>query len=157
MDEERSAAGPGALDAARQRRADLHDVLIAVERAIAVPAGVGAVVWAEGVAGTLTRLGAELDAHVAVTEGPDGLYQDLLDVAPRLATLAHRLGEEHAELAVALKAAAADVDRVASAGDAAAIAGVRETVLSLLGAFARHRQLGADLVWEAYEVDIGGG
>ena len=44
-----------------------------------------------------------------------------------------------------------------AAGGADDVAGAREAVLGLLGAFARHRQLGADLVYEAYETDIGGG
>ena len=32
----------------------------------------------------------------------------------------------------------------------------RNDLQRLLGGIVRHRQLGADLVWEAYNVDIGG-
>jgi hypothetical protein len=33
---------------------------------------------------------------------------------------------------------------------------MREDVQRLLGRIVHHRQLGADLVWEAYNLDIGG-
>jgi hypothetical protein len=38
--------------------------------------------------------------------------------------------------------------------DSAGVAKVREDVTGLLGALVRHRQTGADLVYEAYQVDI---
>ena len=38
-----------------------------------------------------------------------------------------------------------------------AVEAVRVAAVDVLGAISRHRQKGADLVWEAYSVDIGGG
>ena len=35
-------------------------------------------------------------------------------------------------------------------------AAIREQALELLAAIVRHRHLGADLLYEAYDVDIGG-
>ncbi len=35
-------------------------------------------------------------------------------------------------------------------------AAIREQALQLLTAIVRHRQLGADLLYEAYDVDVGG-
>jgi hypothetical protein len=40
-------------------------------------------------------------------------------------------------------------------GDAWPLEHARADVQRLLGKMVRHRQLGADLVWEAYSVDIG--
>jgi hypothetical protein len=36
------------------------------------------------------------------------------------------------------------------------LAEARNDLQRLLGRLSRHRQLGADLVWEAYNLDIGG-
>ena len=33
---------------------------------------------------------------------------------------------------------------------------VRDAGLALLGRLSRHRQRGADLIWDAYQTDIGG-
>ena len=38
----------------------------------------------------------------------------------------------------------------------AAAADIRVDVIDILNDFARHRQDGADLIYEAYDVDIGG-
>ena len=147
--------GSGHLDNVRRRRADLHDVLVSLESAIAAPTGAGRVAWAERVAKELGRVDDELDAHVAATEGADGLYAEILVDAPRLAPSVRRLQDEHGELRAALDDTNGRVEVLAGGGDD--VAGAREAVLGLLGAFARHRQLGADLVYEAYETDIGGG
>ena len=156
MDPREGANPHEALESARQRRADLHDVLVALEMAIAAPVGAGRVEWAERVGKALRRVGDELDAHVTVTEGADGLYAEMLATAPRLAPAVGRLQAEHADLRAALDHAGARVADVGSAGEDAG-GEAREAVLALLGDFARHRQAGADLVYEAYETDIGGG
>jgi hypothetical protein len=41
-------------------------------------------------------------------------------------------------------------------GEAWALDDARDELQRLLGRIVRHRQLGADLVWEAYNLDIGG-
>ena len=68
--------------------------------------------------------------------------------APRLDHLCHRLTQDHATIVTELASATAALDR--------GVAEAREAVLSLLAHVARHRQLGADLIYEAYAVDLGG-
>jgi hypothetical protein len=41
-------------------------------------------------------------------------------------------------------------------GTIADLPAFREEVTTLMGQLVRHRQKGADLVWEAYDVDLGG-
>ena len=44
----------------------------------------------------------------------------------------------------------------ARAGDALSVDEARDEIQRLLGRLVKHRQRGADLVWEAYTRDIGG-
>ena len=137
----------------RRRRSELRDSMSALELALSGPAPAGRTAhWVERVHAALLELSGDLRQHVAVTEGPDGLYQDLLRTAPRLSGPVGTLTEDHgvidarwrAVLALRGLAAAVDVEQV------------RELGTALLGRIVRHRQRGADLVYEAYEVDVGG-
>ena len=47
-------------------------------------------------------------------------------------------------------------EREAGLRDPEAVARHREAATELVGRIVRHRQRGADLIYEAYEVDIGG-
>jgi hypothetical protein len=122
-----------------------------VESAIAAPASGREEPWRLDLASKLEGLADALDWHIAGTEGPDGLLTEILLSAPRLA---HRLSKARADH-VALRAA---VDEARSAVSASADASLlRDQVVELLAHLARHRQLGSDLVYEAYSVDIEAG
>jgi hypothetical protein len=88
---------------------------------------------------------------VVVTEGPDGLYSELLDHAPRLCRGVNILVREHAAIVAAVDALHARVGDPAIAAEQ-----VRSWASDLLRELSRHRQRGADLVYEAYATDIGG-
>jgi hypothetical protein len=137
------------LAAARRHRLALLHAIQSFERALAVPAGNPG--WCDGVTGRLGSLRAAFAEHVVVTEGSDGLYAELLDHAPRLARGVDVLIREHAALAAAMDA----LQRQVAAGPAA-IEEVRGWASDLLREMSRHRQRGADLVYEAYAMDIGG-
>lgn len=143
-----------ALAAARRRRAELKETLSELEHALAAPAPGRADVWGERVRAAVDRLSADLDRHIALTEGADGLYQDVLAQAPRLATAIAKLEGEHVVLVTAVKDALAQLDSGADGEEW--VSHVRDKVTSLIVLFSRHRQRGADLVYEAYETDIGG-
>jgi hypothetical protein len=104
----------------------------------------------------LARVQVALKQHVQDTEGPDGLYGELQNDAPRLSTLVKLLGEEHTVLRSDISAVLAALDGLPEQLDDDCCEGVREAVMALLGRISRHRQKGADLVWRAYSVDIGG-
>lgn len=150
-------SGSGALETARLRRAELHAALLGLERALAAPAPGRESAWVANVGTALAALTVDFREHVAVTEGPGGLYQDVLSVAPRLGGPVRRLVQEHSRIAAVLSAATASLDAAAAASDPeACVAAARARVTALLGALVRHRQRGADVVWEAYSIDIGG-
>lgn len=146
---------PGkSLEVARERRTDLLGVLGDLERALAVPAAADPASWIGSVEKVMLRLRDEFDVHIDVTEGPGGLYEECVEAAPRVAAQIGLLTREHRKLTAAidlgveaLKAGDADLGRI----DA-----LRDQLLELLRLLIRHRQRGADLVWDAYNVDIGG-
>jgi hypothetical protein len=150
------------LDEVRRRRDDLRRSIAEVEHALARPAPGRSVRWGIRVAESLAGLSEEVDAHVAVTEGPHGLYQEILDTAPRLANAVKRLRDEHRVICDDLARAALHLEDELRAGEQEWYAAdqwvdeVRVQVTALLGRLGRHRQRGADLVYEAFEVDVGG-
>jgi hypothetical protein len=147
-----SAPDQAFLEALRRKRAELRESIGALELALAGPAPGDHVRWAERVHVALVELSADFREHIDVTEGDDGLYVDILVTAPRLAEAVARLTREHAQiadliddlLARSLTPESMDLDKVRGLGT------------TLLGSLVSHRQRGADLVYEAYEFDVGG-
>ena len=147
------AARPDAgLTALRQLRAELRVSMDALELALASPA-VGRVgAWAERVGVALGQLSTDFRTHIAVTEGPDGVHREVLETAPRLAHAVKHLVAEHAVIAALIE----DLLRASNAASDDDVDAIRDLATGLLGRLARHRQRGADLIYEAYETDIGG-
>ena len=137
------------LQVARRHRAALLRDIHLFEQAIASPSGEPG--WRERVSTRLRSLRSAFAEHIVVTEGDDGLYAELLDHAPRLARRVHVLIREHAAIAVTMSALQRRVDVRESRVDE-----LRRCGSELLRALSRHRQRGADLVYDAYETDIGG-
>jgi hypothetical protein len=138
-----------------RRRADLHDALVELERAISRPAVGREADWSKEVVRQLQELGHTLQEHVEVTERAGGLYDEIAHKAARLANKIDQLRDEHPEMG---KTTAELIGRLETTpiGDAWPLAEARDDLQRLLGRIVRHRQLGADLVWEAYNLDIGG-
>jgi hypothetical protein len=136
-------------EAARRQRAELLQAIQGLEQAVAAPAREPS--WRDRVGQQLARLRHQLTEHIVITEGPDGLYAALLADAQRLTRPVTALMEDHGDLLVRIDALA----RRASEPDCPAEA-VRAKAGELLSHLSRHRQRGADLVYEAYATDIGG-
>jgi hypothetical protein len=115
--------------------------------ALAAPAGDPR--WRERVSERLYALRDAFGEHVIVTEGSAGLYAELLEHAPRLARQVDVLTREHAVITVA-------IDALAGRVTARDVERLRGWSSDLLRELARHRQRGADLVYEAFATDIGG-
>ena len=143
-----------ALEAARGRRLELHAALVDTEQALAAPAPGRASEWARDVLDRLEVLRAAFDRHVEVTEGPGGLYDEIRERAPRLLRKLESLRAEHPAIGEAIAGALARVAGVSGGED---VTETRAAVLAVLARLARHRQAGSDLVYEAYNVDVGAG
>ncbi len=149
-----SVSTRSSLDAVRLRRAELRETLNLLEAALAAPASGRAVIWGEAAHSALVMLADDFAAHVEVTEGPDGLHQSIIAGDVRLANAVTALTAEHAELSAEIAGLVVDSEPPVTAGD---VPGIRDRGTALLAGMIRHRQRGADLIYEAYETDIGGG
>lgn len=142
------------LEAARVRRETLHQAVVGLEDALTTPIG-DAAHWRLRVAMAVEHAANRLDDHIRQTEAPDGFLQRVVHDDPRLACRADRLARDHGPLRDTVQ----QLQRTLATLDDAAVVEhgveVRNQALEFMGALIRHRQRGADLIYEAYQVDIG--
>jgi hypothetical protein len=136
-------------EAARRQRAELLQSIQGLEQAVAAPAREPG--WRERVGRRLATLRDRLTEHIVITEGPDGLYAELLADAPRLTRPVAGLTADHGHLLVRVDSLARRLHQPDCRVEA-----IRDGAGELLSRLSRHRQRGADLVYEAYATDIGG-
>jgi hypothetical protein len=123
-----------------------------LEQAISSPAPGREDPWRKGLAIALDTLATVFEDHVVEAEAPRAFIDRAVEEEPRLANAAKRLRDDHVELAKVIYDL---VRRVSDGrGDPSTPAELRGEVLVLLDRLARHRQGGADLLYEAYQVDI---
>jgi ABC-type transporter Mla subunit MlaD len=147
-------ATTSALEAAKGQRLSLRRAIAGLEEALAAsedPDGLRAL--PDRLAPALERLQEVFAVHVEVTEAPGGLYQEILENAPRLANRVTRFRREHAEITEGIRRVLA---ACATATDPEAAQALRDHGVRLFADLVRHRKRGLDLVYEAYHVDIGG-
>jgi len=143
------------LAEARRRRADIHRALVQAEEAISGPALGREADWAREVIDAFAALRETIEEHIEVTERSEGLYEEILHKAPRMAEAVRRLREEHPLMRDKTSEAITRL-RTTPVGAMWPLEEARDDLQRLLGRIVKHRQLGADLVWEAYNLDIGG-
>jgi hypothetical protein len=132
-----------------ERREMLREAMDRLEMAISGPSAADG--WFESVGECLLAVGDGLAMHIKVTEGPDGLLEEIMTRSPRLSTVAGEAEAEHAGLRRALDRAIEEAKRGVDAR------AVRRKAMTLLARISDHRQRGADLVYEAFNVDLGAG
>ncbi|MGH8969865.1 MAG: hemerythrin domain-containing protein [Actinomycetes bacterium] len=140
------------LSVVRARRAHLRRSCQGLEAALAAPLADRDGAWATELAQALDRLRQALDAHIEITEGPDGLFEQVRADAPRLEPSLRRLHREHGDMRARLAAAAAEL----AATDDRDLGHLRQRLTASLTQLTRHRQRGADLLYQAYQLDLGG-
>jgi hypothetical protein len=137
-----------ALEAAKGQRLSLRRAIDEYQAALAAPSGAGDV---ERLVSVLDHLRVVFAVHVEVTESPGGLYDEIMELAPRLANKIARFKREHAAISAAIPAVLDGLRK-----EVPPLATLQSGLTRLLEALVRHRKRGADLVYEAYHVDIGG-
>ncbi len=146
---EASAAPTSALQKAKGQRLSLRRALDEFRAALDGPPEEAGAEW---LTAALEHLRVVFGVHVEVTESPGGLYEEILEIAPRLANKIARFRREHATITATVQSALEDLDD----GGAVLANELRPRLSDLHEVLARHRRRGADLVYEAYHVDIGG-
>ena len=148
----RTAAPSDSIEGVRLRRAGLRTAMTGMELALAAPAPGRMGAWIDGVQDALIVLHEVWTRHVVETEAPGAFLDELVENEPRLSNQTRRLREEHGQVLSELLAV-----EDAFARDPVDPEEIRTRLTTVLCDLARHRQRGADLVYEAYDVDIGGG
>ncbi len=141
------------LDALRRLRAELGGSMAALEQAVAVAAPGRPGAGVEQVHAVLLELADDVREHIALTEGPDGLHEDVVASSPRLAPAVERLARDHVVIGGLVADLLARTDPAAPSRDDAAI---RASATDLIARLVRHRSRGADLIYEAFQADMGG-
>lgn len=154
-------SGTEHLSVLRRRRAELLESINALEQAMAAPVPGRQMQWVERVSSAALALSSDVRDHVELTEGPDGLYGRVTRTSPRLGHAVDWLTMDHKALTELIGELLALVSRAAESfarGDSilADLDEVRDRGTTLIAALVRHRQRGADLVYEGFSVDIGG-
>lgn len=139
------------VEQVRARRAQLTESIAAVEDALGHP--LAAEHWRERVLAAMVELAHDFRGHRHITDGTEGWYAGLVAAAPQVANAIDRLKDEHLEFSAAITSI---LERLDDPGPLTEPATLREDITDLLGRLIRHRQVGADLVYAAYQVDIGG-
>ncbi|MGH1491483.1 MAG: hypothetical protein ACRBK7_19140 [Acidimicrobiales bacterium] len=142
--------GSEALRGAARKRFALKEAVSRVETAAASASAEPN--WRPELLGRLGELHEALAQHVAKVEAADGLMAELTRLAPRLVGQIDQVRAEHPVLCQQAELTAGLV-----ADEGVESEAIRVSVLELLAGVARHRQRGADLVYEGYDVDLGGG
>lgn len=135
---------------AEARRERLREVIDRLEGVLAQPAAGDLAVWRANVAIVCDALDEVLDHHVHETE--DELFTELEGVAPHVAPRIARLRSDHPRLLTELAGLRMSLTRPLPTEEA--VATTRELGLELIADLLRHRHAGADLLYEAYWVDI---
>ncbi len=138
---------PSSFETAKKRRLELHDAMAGLEWALARASE--ATDWRVAVIESLHNLLSAYRSHSDEVEAPNGILNDLLVDAPRLSNYVAILKNDHMTIMGDLEALLSDAAEIP-------VSELREIATSLLGDLVRHRQMGADLVWDAVNLDIGG-
>src|SRR6478609_5342343 len=147
---------PAALDAAIKRRAELGVTIRELTKALEAPAVGREAAWMERVVPRLEALQSDIDEHIERTEADDGLYDEIRLAQPRLSNQVRRLIADHEVLRDRIAACLALATHSSGTPDPSIVKAVRDDATHIVSLLQRHRQRGSDLIFEAYETDIGG-
>lgn len=110
--------------------------------------------WIDMLRSGLRQLRADLHEHIAATEGPDGLYDEVGRTDPRLACTATRLRREHTRLSAIVDELSAGASH--DPPDATWLKTARPRIRDLVKQWGGHRRRDNQLAYDALSLDIGG-
>ena len=144
--DERPRVGEEARADVRARRERLRSELMNLEQTLTGPSA-DTEAWTTQVRGAALAMRETLQDHVEETEAPDGMLAQVARDAPWLEGRLEQLRSEHERLTAA-------ADALVARCEDAEPQEIRDEAMRLLGQVSRHRQLGTDLLYDAYLVDI---
>jgi hypothetical protein len=140
----------GTLAPVRARREALETAASELEHTLAAPSATTQ--WRTGVVAALQRSGIVLDEHLHENQGQLGIPESVVQAEPRLAGPAEQLSREHDDLMSEHRRVSAVAVDASQPPDA-----VRDAAAGLATLMRRHVQHSHDLIYDAFEVELGGG
>lgn len=137
-----------------RHRSRLKAAMSQLDSALAAGREQPATTWLSSLGDACTTLSEALRRHVALHEGPDSFHSEILRAQPHLAPRVSWLQRDHAQLHSHLESFRRQIDLAGST--AVPTAELHRAGNALLHLFSRHRRRGADVVWDAFEFDLGG-
>jgi hypothetical protein len=111
--------------------------------------------WPDDLHPTVSELLDAWRTHSAATESPGGILRQVEEDAPRLANMVQRMEADHRRVEALLAGAVETMRRTAKGPEVAfSVPSDLRTAAELIN---RHRRLGSELLYRAYQVDLGGG
>jgi hypothetical protein len=125
-----------------------------LEHSVAAPSDTD---WLALIAEHTRSLENALNRHVEEVEAPSGLLDQVVERAPRLQRTVKRIKDDHVSLHEAVSriqaaVAAAQTEKPDPETDDR----IRDLAIALMGEMTSHRHRGANLIYDAYDIDIGG-
>jgi len=139
-----------AISGTRRARHDCWASIVDLQNALDAPPTPSFSAWAAGVVDALFKLRGTFGEPLVVTEGPHGLYEEVMERTPRLAHNIAYLRDEFEAIRERLQD-----DLVVMADPSVTVATARHIIPELLGVLESHREKEAELIYQSYEVDIG--
>ncbi len=136
------------------RRATLYHATLDLEHAIGLPTG-DLTNWRSHALPAAQTLADRITEHAHQAEAP-GEFLDLVTTqAPHLVNAAKKLETEHDTLTRHAADLLTMIEQLDPTDDASTAEEIRQSALQLMGLLIRHRQQGADLIYLAYNEDLG--
>ena len=148
-----SQAGPSPHRRVGPQRGHLRDAALLFEQ-VTGEVDVDREQWIGAVDAALRGLSDAWHVHVAFTEGPDGLFEELLDDSLEVAPEVDRLRRDHEVLEAHLVRAR---ELLASPSAGPDDTRVLQSLTGIAKQVDQHRRRGADLLYQVYSVDVSAG
>lgn len=142
------------LHRVRSRRDTLYHATLNLEQAMGSPTG-DLRKWRARSLAAAQDLKDRLEDHKRQTEEPGEFLDVVTKQAPHLVNAAKSVEAEHDELISEATDLVDMLERLGSAAKPSAAEAIRQAALELMGLLVHHRQQGADLVYLAYNEDLG--
>lgn len=132
------------------RRRDLYDVMQRLEASAARPSGAEG--WRQQLDDSLSALDKSLRRHTAEIEAEQGLFEEVAVRSPNLIPLVNDLRREHVDMSASCSDARGLVARSETPSSV-----IRAAIIDLLGRLVIHRQRGAELLYDSYNLELAAG
>ena len=135
------------LEGFSRRRREIGEGIAAVERALSAPAG--SKLWQPRLVAALEELRRLAAAQYQAVTEPEGLFAEIRQEHPDLAAQTDQIQAD-------FKEAVGKLEELIPLASGLPPVELRRRALGLLGTAVELRQRIADVVWEAYWIDVGG-